>query len=167
VPSFAPRPGAAQPGDVHLRGRLLTARAQLPDHASNCSSRCSGYEHIVIATGASPFIAPVPGLHELGGAGVWTYREVTGMKAVPRRLVVLGGGPVGVEIAQAVRRLGGEVVLSARDRHVLSREPAPLGEALGEVLRREPFPTFSEIYVAALKAVHDKITAERRQPVAR
>ena len=59
------------------------------------------------------------------------------MKAVPRRLLVLGGGPVGVEMAQAVRRLGGEVVLVEGAEHVLAREPAPLGEALGEVLRRD------------------------------
>ena len=59
------------------------------------------------------------------------------MKAVPRRLLVLGGGPVGVEMAQAVRRLGGEVALVEGAEHVLPREPAPLGEALGEVLRRD------------------------------
>jgi dihydrolipoamide dehydrogenase len=92
-------------------------------------------EHVVLANGASPFIPPVPGLRELDG--LWTNREVTGMKAVPRRLVILGGGPVGVEMAQAVRRLGGEVVLAERAPHLLSREPAPLGEALGEVLRRD------------------------------
>ncbi|MEY9968889.1 pyruvate/2-oxoglutarate dehydrogenase complex dihydrolipoamide dehydrogenase (E3) component [Streptacidiphilus sp. MAP12-16] len=92
-------------------------------------------DHIVIATGASPIIPPVPVLSEL--AGVWTNREVTGLRAVPRRLLVLGGGPVGVEMAQAVRRLGGEVILIAPDRHVMPREPAQLGEALGEVLRRD------------------------------
>lgn len=59
------------------------------------------------------------------------------MKAVPRRLLILGGGPVGVEMAQAVRRLGGETVIIDMAEHVLAREPAPLGEALGEVLRRE------------------------------
>jgi dihydrolipoamide dehydrogenase len=59
------------------------------------------------------------------------------MKAVPRRLLVLGGGPVGVEMAQAVRRLGGDVVLIHRSGHLLPREAAPLGEALGEVLRRD------------------------------
>jgi dihydrolipoamide dehydrogenase len=59
------------------------------------------------------------------------------MKAVPRRLLVLGGGPVGVEMAQAVRRLGGEVLLAEGGSHVLGREPAPLGEALDEVLRRD------------------------------
>jgi pyruvate/2-oxoglutarate dehydrogenase complex dihydrolipoamide dehydrogenase (E3) component len=59
------------------------------------------------------------------------------MKAVPRRLLVLGGGPVGVEMAQAVRRLGGQVALVEGSEHLLAREPAPLGEALGEVLRRD------------------------------
>jgi pyruvate/2-oxoglutarate dehydrogenase complex dihydrolipoamide dehydrogenase (E3) component len=92
-------------------------------------------EHIVLANGADPFVPPVPGLREL--EGIWTNREVTGMKAVPRRLLVLGGGPVGVEMAQAVCRLGGEVALVEGAEHVLAREPAPLGEALGEVLRRD------------------------------
>jgi pyruvate/2-oxoglutarate dehydrogenase complex dihydrolipoamide dehydrogenase (E3) component len=92
-------------------------------------------EHVVIACGADPIVPPIPGLRELDG--IWTNREATGMKAVPRRLLILGGGPVGVEMAQAVRRLGGEVVLIEGGPHVLAREPAPLGEALGEVLRRD------------------------------
>jgi pyruvate/2-oxoglutarate dehydrogenase complex dihydrolipoamide dehydrogenase (E3) component len=92
-------------------------------------------EHIVIATGAAPALPPIPGLGELDG--VWGTREATGMKAVPRRLMVLGGGPAGVELAQVVRRLGGEaVVIEGADR-VLPREPAALGEALGEALRRD------------------------------
>jgi dihydrolipoamide dehydrogenase len=90
-------------------------------------------DHVVVATGADPFIPPIPGLRELDG--IWTNREVTGMKAIPRRLLILGGGPVGVEMAQAVRRLGGEVALVEGGEHVLPREPGPLGEALGEVLR--------------------------------
>ena len=92
-------------------------------------------EHVVVATGSEPIIPPVPGLRDL--EGIWTNREVTGMKAVPRRLLVLGGGPVGAEMAQAVRRLGGEVVLIEGSEHVLPREPRPLGEALGDVLRRD------------------------------
>jgi pyruvate/2-oxoglutarate dehydrogenase complex dihydrolipoamide dehydrogenase (E3) component len=92
-------------------------------------------DHIVVAAGADPIVPPVPGLREL--EGVWTNREATGMKAVPRRMLVLGGGPVGVEMAQAVRRFGGEVALVEGGEHVLPREPARLGEALGEVLRRD------------------------------
>jgi pyruvate/2-oxoglutarate dehydrogenase complex dihydrolipoamide dehydrogenase (E3) component len=92
-------------------------------------------DHVVIATGADPVIPPIEGLQGL--PGLWTNREVTGMKQVPRRLIVLGCGPVGVEMAQAVRRLGGEVVITGPGRHVLPREPEPLGEALGTVLRRD------------------------------
>jgi dihydrolipoamide dehydrogenase len=90
---------------------------------------------VVLANGADPFVPPVSGLREL--EGVWTNREVTSMKAIPRRLLILGGGPVGVEMAQAVRRLGGEVAVVDMSDHVLAREPAPLGEALGEVLSSE------------------------------
>jgi dihydrolipoamide dehydrogenase len=92
-------------------------------------------EHVVVACGADPIIPPIPGLRDLDD--VWTNREATAMKAVPRRLLILGGGPVGVEMAQAVRRLGGEVVLVEGAGHVLAREPGRLGEALGEVLRRD------------------------------
>ncbi|HEY6596012.1 MAG TPA: NAD(P)/FAD-dependent oxidoreductase [Asanoa sp.] len=90
---------------------------------------------VVVATGADPVVPPIPGLRGL--PGVWTNREVTGMKAIPRRLLILGGGPVGVEMAQAVRRLGGEVVVVEGAGRVLAREPAPLGEALGELLRAD------------------------------
>jgi pyruvate/2-oxoglutarate dehydrogenase complex dihydrolipoamide dehydrogenase (E3) component len=92
-------------------------------------------DDIVLANGADPVVPPVPGLREL--EGVWSNREVTSMKEIPRRLLILGGGPVGVEMGQAVRRLGGEAVVVDMAEHVLSREPAPLGEALGEALAGE------------------------------
>jgi dihydrolipoamide dehydrogenase len=106
-------------------------------------------EHVVLANGADPIIPPVSGLREL--EGLWTNREVTGMKAVPRRLLVLGGGAVGVEMAQAVRRLGGEVVLVEGADHVLSREAAPLGEALGEVLGRDGIELLVGVHVTAAR----------------
>lgn len=92
-------------------------------------------DNVVLANGADPIFPPIPGLDGL--EGVWTNREATAMTAVPRRMLVLGGGPVGVELAQAVRRFGGEVALVEGQDHVLAREPAPLGRALGEVLRAD------------------------------
>jgi dihydrolipoamide dehydrogenase len=92
-------------------------------------------QHVVVATGSEPIIPPVPGLRDL--EGIWTNRQVTGMKAVPRRLLVLGGGAVGVEMAQAVRRLGGEAALVEGAARILPREPRPLGEALADVLRSD------------------------------
>ena len=115
-------------------------------------------EHVVVAAGADPIVPPVPGLREL--EGVWTNREVTGMKAVPRRLLVLGGGPVGVEMAQAVRRLGGEVTLIDVAGHVLSHEPAPLGEALGEVLRRDGVELALGVHATAARREGDDYVLE-------
>jgi pyruvate/2-oxoglutarate dehydrogenase complex dihydrolipoamide dehydrogenase (E3) component len=92
-------------------------------------------EHIVVATGSDPIVPPVPGLRELDG--VWGTREATSMKAVPRRLLVLGGGSAGVEIAQVVQRLGGEAVIVEGADRLVPREPAPLGEALGAAMRRD------------------------------
>src|SRR5215212_6744713 len=115
-------------------------------------------EHVVLANGADPVIPPIPGLRELDG--IWTSREATAMKAVPRRLLVLGGGPVGVEMAQAVRRFGGEVVLVEGADHLLAREPAPLGEALGEVLRREGIELVLSANAAAARRDGDDYVIE-------
>src|SRR3954447_4845424 len=86
------------PGVVEIDGMRTTAR------------------HVVVATGSRPFVPPIPGLTELDG--VWGTRDATSLKAVPRQLLVLGGGPSGVELAQAVHRLGGAVVLVEAAEHV-------------------------------------------------
>lgn len=99
------------------------------------AGRRYGARHVVLANGSDAAIPPVPGLRGL--EGIWTNREVTAMKAVPRRMLVLGGGPVGVEMAQAVRRLGGDVAIVEGADHLLPREPRPLGEGLAEVFRGE------------------------------
>jgi dihydrolipoamide dehydrogenase len=92
-------------------------------------------QHIVIATGSEPVIPPIPGLAELDG--VWTNREATGTREIPESLVILGGGPVGVEMAQAFATLGADVDLAEGMDHILPREPRPLGEALAEALAGE------------------------------
>jgi pyruvate/2-oxoglutarate dehydrogenase complex dihydrolipoamide dehydrogenase (E3) component len=110
-------------------------------------------EHVVLANGADPIVPPVPGLRELDG--VWTNREATAMTAVPRRLLVLGGGPVGVELAQVVRRFGGEVALVEGAPRVLPHEPAPLGDALAEALRRDGIELCLGVHAAEARADGD------------
>jgi len=90
-------------------------------------------EHIVVATGSDPAIPPVPGLRDL--PGLWTDREVTGLTEVPARLLVLGGGPIGVEMAQAITRLGASVTIVERSDHLLPREPRALGDGVAAALR--------------------------------
>jgi pyruvate/2-oxoglutarate dehydrogenase complex dihydrolipoamide dehydrogenase (E3) component len=90
-------------------------------------------EHVVVATGAAPFVPPIPGLDDIDG--VWGTRQATAMKTVPNRLIVLGGGSAGVEIAQVVQRLGGQAILVEGANRLIPREPAPLGDALSRALR--------------------------------
>ncbi len=127
-------------GVVEVGGRRYTAR------------------HVVLANGAEPFVPPVPGLRELDG--VWTNREATGMKAVPRRLLILGGGPVGVELAQVVRRLGGEAAIVEGADHVLAREAKPLGDALGEILRRDGIELHLGVHATAARRDGDEFVLE-------
>ncbi len=111
-------------------------------------------EHVVVATGSDPIVPPVPGLREL--EGVWGTREATSMTAVPRRLLVLGGGSAGVELAQVVRRLGGEAVLIEGADRVVPREPAPLGQALGKALRRDGIELILGMHAVAARRERDE-----------
>jgi pyruvate/2-oxoglutarate dehydrogenase complex dihydrolipoamide dehydrogenase (E3) component len=115
-------------------------------------------EHVVVATGSDPITPPIPGLREL--EGVWGTREATSMKAVPRRLLVLGGGSAGVELAQVVRRLGGEAVLVEWADRVLPREPAALGEGLSEALRRDGIELKLGMHAAAARREGDDYILE-------
>jgi pyruvate/2-oxoglutarate dehydrogenase complex dihydrolipoamide dehydrogenase (E3) component len=104
-------------------------------HAVAVAEEIYTAEHVVIATGSDPVIPPIPGLRELDG--VWTSRDATGVREVPQRLLVLGGGAVGIEMAQALVRLGASVALVGSGEQVLPREPRAIGEAIGEALRAD------------------------------
>jgi pyruvate/2-oxoglutarate dehydrogenase complex dihydrolipoamide dehydrogenase (E3) component len=115
-------------------------------------------DHVVIATGSDPVTPPVPGLSELDG--VWTNREATALTEVPRRLLVLGGGPVGVEMAQAIRRMGASVTLVEGMDHVLPREPKPLGDALGSALAADGIELCFGEHATAVRREEDEYVLE-------
>ena len=84
-------------------------------------SRTLTTRNIIIAAGASPFVPPIPGLAE---AGVLTSDTVWGLRELPRRLLVLGGGPIGSELAQSFARLGSQVTqVEMADRLLLREDP--------------------------------------------
>ena len=115
-------------------------------------------EHVVVATGSDPFVPPVSGLREL--EGLWGTREATSMTTVPRRLLVLGGGAAGVELAQVVRRFGGEAVIVEGADRVLPREPAPLGKALSEALRQDGIELMLGMHATAARRDGDDYVLE-------
>ncbi|MDQ6725283.1 MAG: NAD(P)/FAD-dependent oxidoreductase, partial [Actinomycetota bacterium] len=85
-------------------------------------TRLTARRAVVLATGTGAAIPPIPGLRE---SAPWDNRSVTAAKAIPRRLLVLGGGAIGAEMAQAVRRLGAEevTVAEAAARLLPNEEP--------------------------------------------
>ena len=92
-------------------------------------------ERILLATGSSPVIPPIDGLDQV--EGVWTNREATGLKSVPESVVVMGAGPVGVEMSQVLQRLGAQVTLLDGSGHALPREPKEAGLAIEEALKAD------------------------------
>jgi pyruvate/2-oxoglutarate dehydrogenase complex dihydrolipoamide dehydrogenase (E3) component len=91
-------------------------------------------ERIILATGSAPAVPDIPGLRE---AGYWTNREATNLHEIPESVVVLGGGPVGIELGQFLRRFGAEVTLVQRPDRLLPREDPAVGELIEERLREE------------------------------
>jgi pyruvate/2-oxoglutarate dehydrogenase complex dihydrolipoamide dehydrogenase (E3) component len=116
-------------------GRLTGERAVEVLAADGGVRRLGAARAAVLATGSTAVIPPVPGLAE---ARPWDNRAATSAKEVPRRLLVLGGGAVGAEMAQAFRRLGSEevVVLEGSDR-LLAREEPFAGEELRAAFEAE------------------------------
>ena len=104
-------------------GRLAGERTVVVDLADGGTVTIRAEHAVVVATGTSPLVPPIQGLAE---AAPWTNREATSADAAPRRLVVLGGGPVACELATAWRSLGSEEVT------IVERSPRLLG-------RVEPF----------------------------
>jgi pyruvate/2-oxoglutarate dehydrogenase complex dihydrolipoamide dehydrogenase (E3) component len=102
-----------------------------------CGKRCvkvgerllRAREAVIVATGSAASIPPIPGLDEIGA---WSNREITTAHEVPRRLIVLGGGPVGVEMAQAWASFGSRVILVEAADRLLPREEPFAGEQLAD-----------------------------------
>jgi pyruvate/2-oxoglutarate dehydrogenase complex dihydrolipoamide dehydrogenase (E3) component len=104
-----------------------------PHHVA-VGERVLSTRSIVLATGAQPLVPPIPGLEPaqpLTSDNLWSLREL------PRRLLVLGGGPIGCELAQSFARLGAQVTLVDLESRLLPREDADVGEFVLDVFRRE------------------------------
>ena len=104
---------------------VVRGRARLVDPWRVEIARADGTQQtlttkaIVLATGAAPLVPPLPGLAEIG---CLTSDTLWGLRELPRRLAVLGGGPIGCELSQAFARLGAQVILIEMAPRLLTRE---------------------------------------------
>jgi pyruvate/2-oxoglutarate dehydrogenase complex dihydrolipoamide dehydrogenase (E3) component len=120
---------------VRGAGRLAGERTVEVTAGDGSTRRLGARRAVVLATGTVPLVPPIPGL---GEARPWDNRSATAAKEVPRRLLVLGGGAVGVELAQGFRRLGAEevTVVEGADR-LLAREEPFAGEEVQAAFEAE------------------------------
>jgi dihydrolipoamide dehydrogenase len=108
---------------------------------------------VVVATGTSAAIPPIPGLAQ---AGLWTNRDATAAKQVPARLIVLGGGAIGLEMAQAFRRLGSqEVTVVEASQRLLIREEPFAGDEIRSAFEDEGIAVRTGTAVAAVDRLGD------------
>lgn len=94
-----------------------------------------------ISTGSSPAIPPIEGLKE---TGFITNEEIFHLKRLPEKLIVLGGGAIGIEMAQAFCRLGAKVSVIEMAKHILSKEDAEVSVFIENILRKEGIEIFTE-----------------------
>jgi pyruvate/2-oxoglutarate dehydrogenase complex dihydrolipoamide dehydrogenase (E3) component len=112
---------------------------------------------VVVATGSSPLIPPIDGLRE---AKPWTNRDATTAKEVPGRLAILGGGVVGVEMAQAYSSLGSDVTLIERGDRLIAREEPFAADDVEQSLREQGVDVRLGVSATAVRAEGGEVTLE-------
>ncbi|MGD6873291.1 dihydrolipoyl dehydrogenase family protein [Sutcliffiella horikoshii] len=103
-------------------------------------------KRIVISTGSRPFVPSIPGLKE---NGFITNETIFSISKLPKRLLVLGGGPIGIEMAQAMARLGSDVTVVERSDGVLGKEDEDVQQLMNDVLSKE----MKLLYNAKVKSI--------------
>ena len=134
---------------VRGTGRLAGERVVEVEASDGSTRRLSAAQAVVLATGTGPLIPPIPGLRE---ASPWDNRAITSAKELPRRLLVLGGGAIGAEMAQAFKRLGCEdvVVLEGAER-LLAREEPFAGEEVRAAFEAEGITVVTGVRMTAAR----------------
>ncbi|MDD9953107.1 MAG: FAD-dependent oxidoreductase [Candidatus Woesearchaeota archaeon] len=128
-----------QPHDSPERFRKLGADVQFGDpqflspHALRLGKKEYSFKYCIIATGSSPFVPEIPGCEE---TGYLTNLNVFNLKKLPKEFVIIGAGPIGVELAQAFARFGSNVTILARSTLMSKEEPSVVQE-LTSVLEAE------------------------------
>jgi pyruvate/2-oxoglutarate dehydrogenase complex dihydrolipoamide dehydrogenase (E3) component len=112
---------------------------------------------VAVATGSAPFVPPIDGLDSID---YWTNRDATSAQAAPESLLILGGGAVGVEMAQAWRTLGSEVVLIERSERLIRRNEPFAGDLVADSLRDRGVDVRLDSKVTAARAVDGEVALE-------
>lgn len=136
-------------------GRLAGPRQVEVEDEDGSRTTLTCRQAVVVATGSHAVVPPIPGLAQ---ARPWTSREATSATAAPARLVVIGGGVVGVEMATAWQALGSEVVLLVRDDRVLHTLEPFVGELVEAGMREMGVDVRTGVNVDRVSRDGDRVT---------
>lgn len=112
---------------------------------------------IIIATGARPFVPPIPGLDEID---YYTSDTIWELRELPQRLLVIGGGPIGCELSQAFNNLGSKVIQVDLAPRIMPREDEEVSEQLMKRFREEGITVLTSHKVLAFKKVNSVAVME-------
>jgi pyruvate/2-oxoglutarate dehydrogenase complex dihydrolipoamide dehydrogenase (E3) component len=141
-------------GERFLRGE---ARLVAPGTVEIDGTTHRARRGIVIATGTEPAVPPIEGVQ---GVDFWTNRDAIEAKEVPRSIVILGAGPIGLELGQVFRRFGSEVTFVELFEHALAYDEPEIGAAVAEVLKEEGIALHTGVSAQAVRAMPDGIAIE-------
>jgi pyruvate/2-oxoglutarate dehydrogenase complex dihydrolipoamide dehydrogenase (E3) component len=110
-------------------------------------------EQILISTGSDPVIPPIDGLAE---TGYWTNREATALQDIPNSAVIIGGGPVGIELAQFLHRFGSRVTLVQGGPRLVPREEERVCDLLTEAMREAGIEIRLDAHATAIRREDDE-----------
>ncbi|MFH2218691.1 MAG: FAD-dependent oxidoreductase [Pseudomonadota bacterium] len=104
------------------------------EHAVRMNGKTISAKNWVIATGSSPVVPPIEGLHQTPHI---TNREIFYLDHLPKSMIILGGGPIGIEMGQAFNRLGARVYIVDRADQILGKEDRDMADTVMDVMRSE------------------------------
>jgi len=123
------------PWEVEVNGKVLTTK------------------NITIATGAGPFVPPIPGIQD---ADILVSDNLWDIRTLPERFIVLGGGPIGLEMAQSFSRLGSKVTVVEMASRIMIKEDADVSEFIDKKLTEEGVNVLTSHRAKEFKNIDDK-----------
>jgi len=118
---------------------------------------------IFIATGTEPFIPPIPGIETLSDEQQLTNLNIFDLQVFPKKMIIIGGGAIGTEMAQAFARLGTSITLIQKDAYLMPNGDKDAGELLAIQFEKEGISVYNNTSISRIESVGDEVVVTTDQ----
>ncbi len=137
--------------------KVFLGKASLLDnHTVKAGNKKITAKNIVIATGSEPVIPPVPGLNKIP---FLTNKNIFKIKTLPKHMIILGGGPIGLELGQGFRHLGSEVTVIDRNTGIFKKDDPEVGPLMEKKFKSEGINLLFDSTITQVKKIKNDIIA--------